>query len=124
MKDRESVTALREYSGHSSETSYLPDGLKQLLGVINTIIISTAECERIFSAVNIVLTPSRNRLQISTVSSLLFLKLIGPPSQQFKPKKYVKIWLGRVRKSSGDRCMKWKRLNAAPPGMKLIWDIL
>ena len=46
---------------------------------------------------NLLLTSARNSLYITTLSSLLFLKMVGPPLQHFQPLKYVKSWLAKGR---------------------------
>lgn len=47
--------------------------LAPLLSVINTLIISTAECERSFTVMNDILTPTRNALSVQTVRISFFL---------------------------------------------------
>lgn len=121
---RKAVTAFREYAAES--LSAIPDDLKPLMQAIKTIIISTAECERVFSAMNRTLTPIRNQLQIDTVNKLLFLNLCGPPVRDFKPQSYVKLWLSKGRRSADEtRCRKRTIVDEkAPPGLESIWKIL
>ena len=73
-------------------TPQAPEELKPLLQAVNTLVISTAECERGFSQMNI-LTTTRNTLEVKSMSALLFIKCVGPPLQMFKPDVYVKSWL-------------------------------
>jgi len=56
---------------------------------INNIPISTSECERGFSQMNLIVTPTRASLQLSTVANLMFIKLVGLPVSMFKPSVYV-----------------------------------
>ena len=42
---------------------------------------------------NLIVTPARNSLLTQNVSSLLFIKIVGPPLDKFEPLKYVKSWL-------------------------------
>ena len=42
---------------------------------------------------NIVCTDLRNSLNIESRSSILFLKINGPPISKFDPDRYFKIWL-------------------------------
>ena len=42
---------------------------------------------------NMVCTDIRNRLSIEIISCILFIKINGPPIEQFSPEKYVKNWL-------------------------------
>lgn len=76
--------------------------IKPLIDAIESIPVSTAECERGFSCMNRVLTESRNRLDISTLSSLMFISILGPPIEKFNPAVYVSNWLNRGRHSAHD----------------------
>ena len=73
----------------------IPEDLKALLSSVGTIPVSTAECERGLSAMNLIITPARNSLSTSNVSTLLFVNLAGPPLSKFEPLKYVKSWLSK-----------------------------
>jgi hypothetical protein len=61
--------------------------------------VSTAECERSFSGMNLCMSPQRASLQNDHVSTLLFIKLVGPPLSKLNPDEHVKTWLlsGRRR---------------------------
>jgi hypothetical protein len=48
-----------------------------LLNAINNIPISTSECERGFSQLNLIVTPRRASLQLSPVANLMFIKLLA-----------------------------------------------
>ena len=69
-----------------------PEELKLLLQAVNTLVISTAECERGFSQMNM-LTTTRSSLEVKSMSALLFIKCVGPPLNKFRPDVYVKSWL-------------------------------
>lgn len=79
-----------------------PDTLKPLLLCVRSLPCSTAECERAFSSMNIIVSPSRNSLLIANVSALLFIKINGPPVGKFNPSSYVKKWL-RTHASAIDK---------------------
>jgi hypothetical protein len=64
---------------------------------------STAECERAFSLMNTIISPTRNRLQIDHAGSVMFISIIGPPIHIFNPEKYVKNWLRRGNHAASDR---------------------
>ena len=55
-----------------------------------TIIVSTAECERAFSAMNDILVPTRNRLAVTRLAMLMFIQILGPDAMSFNPDPYVK----------------------------------
>ena len=67
--------------------------LKTLLNCVNTIPVSTAECERGFSKLNVVCNAFRSRLTVKHLSSLMFLSLTGPELSNWQPLTYVKSWL-------------------------------
>ena len=59
----------------------IPRNFKQLTKAVNrpTIPVSTAECERGFSAMNVDLSDLRSSLLIEHVSGLMYIKIHGPP---------------------------------------------
>ena len=95
---RESVRAFREYRECGGKV--VPSDLKPLMLAVDTIPVSTADCEREFSQMNLTITSSRNSLAIKTASCILFAKLVGPPLACFDPSPYVKSWLSQGRHSA------------------------
>jgi len=78
------------------ERLHVEGELRRLLSSVPVIQVSTAECERGFSAMNLLLTSRRSSMHVTTLSSLLFLKMVGPaPLEQFQPLQYVKRGGGR-----------------------------
>jgi len=67
--------------------------LQSLCNRVKTIPISTAECERGISKMNIVCSSLRSRLTVEHLSSLMFISLCGPPVRLWLPLTYVKSWL-------------------------------
>ena len=63
---------------HEDQQKYL-DSLLPLKRACETLACSSAECERGFSLLNLILTALRNQLLIQNVVSLMFIKLKGPP---------------------------------------------
>lgn len=59
----------------------IKEGLLKLKHTVDTLAMSTAECERGFSVKNTIVSPLRNQLKIVIVSSLMFVKLVGPPQE-------------------------------------------
>ena len=80
---RQVIRAFREFRENNGE--FIPDELKGLLAAINTVPISSAECERGFSQMNLICSANRASLLPSTISTLLFLCLVGPPLTRFIP---------------------------------------
>ena len=72
------------------------------MSAVEAIAVSTAECERGFSCMNWTVSDTRNSLAIPTVSSLMFLKLVGPPLHQFQPLLYGKRWLAKGHHAATD----------------------
>jgi len=79
--------------------------LKPLLTAVNTVAISSCECERTFSAMNNILTPKRNAL-----SSLLFFNCVGPRLKLFISSPYVHILISKGRRIADEVCCP-KRIN-------------
>jgi len=75
----------REYKETNGET-ILP-GLRILINSINTLPVSTAECERGFSKLNILCSTRclRSKLSVNHLSSLMFVSMCGPPVSQWEP---------------------------------------
>lgn len=97
---RPAVRAFRMFV--ESKGKVIDNDLKSLVSAIEAIAVSTAECERGFSCMNLTLSDTRNSLAISTVSSLMFLKLVAPPLHQFQPLSYVKSWLAKGHHAATD----------------------
>jgi len=70
------------------------------LHFVDTIPVSTAECERGFSRMNLVCTNLRSRLSAKHTSSLMFIALSGPPLALWKPLPFVKSWLALHRRDA------------------------
>jgi len=71
----------------------VPDDMMELNFAVDTIPVTSADAERGFSAMNMMCTPLRNRLGVERLSTLIFVKLVGPSLQDFNPLPYVKKWL-------------------------------
>lgn len=78
-------------------------GIELLQLALHCIPVSTAECERSFSCMNTILTKKRNRLNIDSLSSLMFISIVGPSVRQFNPTPFAKRWLKRGQRSAA-RC--------------------
>ncbi|KAF0747433.1 E3 SUMO-protein ligase KIAA1586-like [Aphis craccivora] len=52
--------------------------------------VSTAECRRGFSLMNLIYSNFRSRLTIQNISKLMFINVNGPPLSQWNPTDYVK----------------------------------
>ena len=90
----------REYL--RSRGNSVPKPMQKLRQIVNTIPVTSADCERGFSSMNNLITPSRNRLTLVHASNLMFVKLVGPPLDKFHPMKYVKPWLRENHRSATD----------------------
>ena len=98
---------------------------KALLNCINTIPVSTAECERGFSAMNVILSDTRSSLLITHVSGLMFIRMHGPPLEVWKPHQYIRSWLRKHRSATDTRLTRVASETSAAE-MKtpdLLWTI-
>jgi hypothetical protein len=93
------VNAYRDYVDDIGRRE--PPDLKPLMNCMLVVPCSTAECERGFSHMNIIVSDKRNSLLVSHVSSLMFIKLHGPPLSIWKPRDYAAGWL-RLHRSATD----------------------
>ena len=59
------------------------DKLMELTKAINTIAVSTAECERRFNQINTLGSSVRSPLTIKTISNFMFIKCVGTPPEEF-----------------------------------------
>ena len=91
LDKRAAMNGFRDFVDSAGQNS--PEMLKPLLICARTLPCSTAECERAFSTMNVIMSPSRNSLLVANVSSLLFIKINGPPLNKFILSRYVKKWL-------------------------------
>ena len=92
---------IRGFREYILEKTYL-EKLLPLIQTLNTIPISSSKCERGFSQMNLIATPTRASLKTKTILALLFIKIIGPPLILFDPSKYVELWLLKGRHSAID----------------------
>lgn len=113
----------REY--RDSKGTVIGASLRELLACINTIPISTAECERGFSKMNLVCSFMRSRLTVVHMSALMFISLCGPPFHAWQPLKYVKSWLNKNRRPAN--CLQGPHRQILPSNnaaMNTMWDAL
>ena len=64
-----------------------------LIDLVLTIPASSAECERGFSHVKRIKSTERNRLDESSLSDLLTIKLEGPTIEMFNPVPAINAWI-------------------------------
>ena len=83
-----------------------PTNKAKLINYSKTIPVSSAECERGFSQMNLVATNLRNKLLVENISSLMFIKLTCPPLKNWNPSPYVITWLRKHRSADDQRVKK------------------
>jgi len=94
---------LREYI--FSPDSF-PKSLKPLKDCLNSLACGTAECERGFSAMNLIVTELRTLLSMKNLNALMFIKINGPPVSKFNPEKYINKWLLHHRNADDNKTRK------------------
>jgi hypothetical protein len=87
-----SVHGFREYA-ISGNCDNFPSEFQPFASAVNTLIISTAECERSSSTVNTNSSCVRSSTLLKTAAALMLISLVGPPISEFNPENYVKEWL-------------------------------
>ena len=63
-----------------------------LVRLLFTLPVSNAKVERLFSLMNRIKTNSRNSLSQQRLSSILWICMEGPTSQEFDPKPTMQLW--------------------------------
>jgi len=72
------------------DTAQLPQDLMELKSAIETIPVTSADAERGFSSMNIIMSPLQNRLGVERLANLVFVSLTSPPVNKFNALPYVK----------------------------------
>ena len=73
-----------------------PKELKQVFTCLDSLPVSTADCERGFGTMKRIMTPMRNSY-VSHLYSLTFININGPPLEMWNPKDYIKQWFKHQR---------------------------
>jgi len=97
--------------------------LKTLLDAINTVAISSSECERVFSSMNNIDTSKRNALSTTNMSSLLYIHCIGPPVNLFEPNCYVASWIRSGNRSADEVCCPKRNVNDEEHTYQNMWSL-
>jgi hypothetical protein len=87
LNEKEMIQSFREYL----EEKRIPNKLFKLVHNLDMIPISSGECERGFSQMNLIVTPFRSSLLTKTTSAAMFIKIVGPPLSQFDPTKLLNL---------------------------------
>ena len=120
LNAREIIHGFRDYL---TERTY-SERILPLIHALNTISISSSECERGFSQMNLIITPTRASLMTKTVSALLFIRMVGPPLTYFDPTKYVDSWLLRGKHSAlNSQSKKRNRDDLSDENMRKLWKL-
>lgn len=85
------------------DLTQVPLKITRLQSIVNTLPISSADCERGFSCMNVICNKVRNTLTVKHTSNLMLISLVGPPVCAFKPECYVKMWLKSHRSAEDTR---------------------
>lgn len=92
------INGFRDYIDCSGR--FMPRSLQPLINCTKVVPVSTSECERGFSQMGNIITDRRTRLLLLNVSSLMFVKLHGPPLPELYVKPYVQSWLRKHRSAA------------------------
>jgi hypothetical protein len=75
----------------------MPRTTDRSVSVVKTMAVSSAECERVFSVINLIVTGTRAALHVNPTYGLMLLKLVEPSLTRFDPATYVRSWLAKGR---------------------------
>lgn len=121
LPERQILRGFREYLTEKK----CPSSLLPLFNTMGKIPISTSECERGFSQMNLIMTPTRASLHLKTVTNLMFIKLVGPPLTLFKPMVYVNSWFLKGRHLATDtKSKERKREDGSDNPLLPVWKLL
>ncbi|XP_069490898.1 E3 SUMO-protein ligase KIAA1586-like [Ambystoma mexicanum] len=118
----EYISAFREYKQNRDGPT--PEKLKQLTRVVELLTTSMSECECIVNVMNKVLTHLRSRMAVSRLSSLMFIKIVGPPVAEFRPDWYVQKWFEKGRRSADATQSMGRRPAIHDDTYRSVWDVL
>ena len=97
------------------------DNLRHLISILKVLPVSSADCERGFSQMNLFHTSGRNRLTVKSVDDLLMIGINGSPLHAWNAKKYVITWLKSGRHGALDKATGLpKKTEAIPNSSKLF----
>jgi hypothetical protein len=121
LNERGSIRGYRVYLNQK----IFPENLVHLKNAFNAVPISSSECERGFSKMNLILISTRASILTTTVSELLFVRVVGPPLRHFSTAKYVESWMLRGRHSAVDTNRKERARDAEyDENMVKVWSFL
>jgi hypothetical protein len=112
----------RDYIDNSGEN--IPENLKPVFVCVDTLPVSTSDCERGFSTMNLVMTTLRNSLSVCHLSSLMFISIVGPPLHLWNPEDYIKVWIKTHRHAEDNQCKKANLHVQQSDRYSNIWDLL
>lgn len=115
----ETKSAYRDFIDNPNATNKIVSEIK---AAVSTLPISSADCERGFSTMNLICSKSRNRLLIDHISSLMFISLVGPPVVLYKPEAHVKSWLVSHRNSDDNQTRK-ATCDYSKSRYQAVWSI-
>lgn len=122
VHEKNAVQGMRGYFENGGKN--VPCLLKPVLTATKCIPVSNVDCERGFSAMNNIMTPSRSSLSVERLSKLLFITRNGPPLQRYCPDSYVNAWLLSGRHSALDVRAPIRKSHVWKQGQEDLWKIL
>ena len=109
INERQALNEMRCLIDNESK----PADIQGLVTCIKTIPCSSAEFERDFSVMNVIVSDLRSSLTVENTASLMFVNINGPPLACWQPEKYVKSWLICHRLSTDTRSRVEKKNSCA-----------
>lgn len=104
------IPAYREYFYDPRRTPKIINE-KLIQSILYTIPISSSEAERGFSQMNLVCSPTRSKLTVLNMSSLLFVSINGPPPHLWNAQPAVANWLLKHRSATDTKSRKAKLVS-------------
>ena len=98
--------------------------LKNVVNIVSTLPVSTVECERAFSKMNIICTSLRSTITISHLPSLMLIFIVGQPLPNFDCLPYVRSWLAKSRRDANSTAGPSRKVAVRVTNELTLWSLL
>lgn len=100
----------------------IPETVAKAKNILGTIAVSSAEAERGFSTMNIILSDKRSRLTVPNVANLITINRIGLPLEAWDACPSVKSWLRKCNHTADDVRVKKAKSTVFDSNQQAIWN--
>jgi len=100
--------------------------MRRVITYVETLPVSTADCERGFSRMNVICDELRSTITVQHLSTLMFVSLVGQPLHLWNAEPYVRSWLtsGRRNAAAVDCPRRREQEANADSATQFMWQLL